>query len=75
LEKALSLINKALTLEKDAEELADSKDTKGWILYKMGKYTEALPWIKEAAAKLPNEPDIRKHLEAAQTAILKEPHN
>jgi tetratricopeptide (TPR) repeat protein len=68
LDAALSLVNQALVLEKAPNELANAKDTKGWVLYKMGRCKEALPLIKEAAATLTTNETIKKHLEALQKA-------
>lgn len=68
LDTALSLVNQGLTLEKDPNEVANYKDTKGWILYKMGRCKEALPLIKEAAATLTTQATIRKHLETLQNS-------
>jgi len=68
LEEALRLVDRALALEKDADEIASDKDTKGWILYRMGKPKEALPLIREAAARIPDDPDILEHLKEMQKA-------
>lgn len=82
---ALDLVNTALRLDinrmnvaqdKDTKQiiehnLAEAKDTKGWILFKSGNLTEALPLIREAAKKLPDDPDVRKHLSAIQGAFPK----
>jgi tetratricopeptide (TPR) repeat protein len=70
LEEALRLVNRALALEKDPDELANDKDTKGWILYKLGKYDEALSLIKEAATKISDDPVIREHLRVVQNESL-----
>jgi tetratricopeptide (TPR) repeat protein len=66
LETALSLVNQALSLEINPDYVADDKDTKGWVLYKMGRCKEALPLLKEAAATLPTDLEIKKHLETLQ---------
>lgn len=68
LDTALSLVNQALALEKNSNEVANQKDTKGWILYKMGRCKEALPLIKEAAATLTTQAIIKKHLETVQNS-------
>lgn len=59
---ALDLVNKALRLETDEYELAEDKDTKGWILFQQGKFSEALPLIQAAAAKVPDDSDVQDHL-------------
>jgi len=66
LDKALSLANQALALERDPNELANQKDTKGWILYKMGRCKEALPFVQDAAATLTTDDTIKKHLKTLQ---------
>ncbi len=44
-------------------------DTYAWILYKLGKYPEALIQIKRALANMQTEdPEIRKHFEEIQKA-------
>jgi len=47
LEYALGLINKALSFEENNGYYLDSR---GWVLYQMGKYAEALGDLKRAAA-------------------------
>lgn len=67
LERALELVNTALRLDaKDNQDLAEDKDTKGWVLFKSGKVNEALPLIQEAAAKLPDDPLVQSHLRDVQ---------
>ena len=68
LQEALSLVNRALVLEKDREEIALFKDTKGWTLYKLGRHDEALALLKEAASTIPNDKVIREHLKVIQAA-------
>jgi tetratricopeptide (TPR) repeat protein len=63
LQEALSLVNRALSLKPDSPWF---KDTRGWILYKMGKRDDGLALLKEAAAALPYNADVQKHLEVAQ---------
>jgi tetratricopeptide (TPR) repeat protein len=38
------------------------KDTLGWIYYHQGDYKTAISLLEEAAAELPNVPDVRYHL-------------
>jgi tetratricopeptide (TPR) repeat protein len=37
------------------------KDTAGWILYKAGRYIEALPLLQQSADALPNAPAVQYH--------------
>lgn len=72
LEEALSLVNTALKLEekeKEKDNLPLVKDTKAWVLYKMGRTDEALLLLKNAAASAPDAPDIRKHLQIIQQSV------
>lgn len=63
LPQALSLVNRAIEL--DPKE-PDFKDTKGWVLCKMGNAKDGASLIEEAAKAEPYNMDIRKHLEIAQ---------
>lgn len=36
-------------------------DTAGWILYKAGRYSQALAVLQESARQLPNSPDVQYH--------------
>jgi len=65
---ALELVNTALQLETDDASLAEYKDTKGWILFKTGKTQEALSLIREAAAKVLDDPDVQNHLKIVEQA-------
>ena len=40
-------------------------DTLGWILYRLGDYKQAAALLKEAAEKVPNEPEIQYHFAMA----------
>jgi Flp pilus assembly protein TadD len=73
LQEALRLANQALALEKDPDALASYKDTKAWVLYKMGRQQEALPLLREAAARIPDSPEVRDHLKAVQDSIHARP--
>jgi tetratricopeptide (TPR) repeat protein len=66
---ALDLVNTALRLESNEIEIANDKDTKGWILFRQGKPGEALPLIEAAAAKIPEDEDIQKHLKAVRATM------
>jgi len=65
LNEALVLANRALEKEPRNPLM---KDTRGWILYKLGRHDEAIPVLKEAAALAPNETVIRKHLQIVEQA-------
>lgn len=60
LPEAISLINEALRHRpKDPNYL----DTKGWILFKQGKNTEATSVLEQARVLAPNDKEIAKHLD------------
>lgn len=63
--EALRLADRALELEPKNPLI---KDTKGWLLYKLGRYAEAVPILREAAALAPDEAVIRSHLQIAEKA-------
>ena len=62
-EKALRLAQKAREGRPEDPNIAD---TLGWILYKKGNYEWALSYLKESAAKLPDNADIQFHLGMTQ---------
>jgi putative PEP-CTERM system TPR-repeat lipoprotein len=43
----------------------DIADTFGWILVQRGETDKGVPILRDAAAKLPNNPEVRYHLAAA----------
>ena len=57
LERAHSL---AAILRKS--QVPQFKDTLGWVSYRRGDYKSAMSLLEEAAAELPNLPDVRYHL-------------
>lgn len=65
LSDALQMIEKAL---KQEPSNVSYMDTKGWILYKQGNYSDAETWLRKAMAKEPNDPEILGHL---MEALLK----
>jgi tetratricopeptide (TPR) repeat protein len=65
LQEAFVEVNRALALQPDEPRI---KDTKGWVLYKMGRYEEARRLLEEAASQLPNEREVQRHLEVARQA-------
>jgi len=58
LDKAYDLATKA----KEAANEPHITDTLGWILFKRGDYSGALPLLQDSVAKLPNLPEIQFHL-------------
>jgi tetratricopeptide (TPR) repeat protein len=69
LSEALDLVNTAMRLETDEVNLAEEKDTKGWILFKSGKPGDALPLIREAAAKLLTDKEVQDDLSVVQKTL------
>lgn len=58
LDEAFSLINRALELEPDNAAITDSM---GWVLYKLGKPAEALPYLEKAMQQMPSH-EVAAHL-------------
>jgi tetratricopeptide (TPR) repeat protein len=58
--------DKASELAKKAHELAPNEphiaDTLGWILFRKGQYTDALPLLQQAAGVLGDRPEMLFHL-------------
>ncbi|MGB0718944.1 MAG: tetratricopeptide repeat protein [Bdellovibrionales bacterium] len=59
LKQSLAMIKKAVSLRPDDGYIADSL---GWVLYKSGKYKEAVPNLERAVELLPYDPVINDHL-------------
>lgn len=59
LEKALDLIKKA---DESSPNQPHYIDTKGWVLFQMGKYSEALEAFQKAVSLSPNQEDLIEHL-------------
>lgn len=59
LDKSLNLIRTALAARPDDGYITDSL---GWVLYRMGRYEEALPYLEEAVELLPYDPIVNDHL-------------
>jgi tetratricopeptide (TPR) repeat protein len=58
-------LDKAYDLAKKAKEAVNEPhitDTLGWILFKRGDYSNALPLLQEGAGKLPDSPEVQFHL-------------
>jgi tetratricopeptide (TPR) repeat protein len=58
-DKALVQARKARELQRDDPAVAD---TLGWILFKRGDYSAALPLLQESAVRLFGEPEVQCHL-------------
>lgn len=58
LEEARALIERALSLEPDEPAILDSM---GWVLYRTGRYDEALTYLTRAYAEFP-DPEVAAHL-------------
>lgn len=58
LEEALTLARKALDLNNEAHII----DTLGWVLFKMGRFSEARRELEAAAALLPEDALVLEHL-------------
>jgi len=58
-QKAVDAAQKARELLPNSPQVVD---TLGWSLYKQGQYARALPFLQEAAAKLPEVADVHFHV-------------
>jgi tetratricopeptide (TPR) repeat protein len=68
-------LDKAYDLAKRAKEAVNEphiNDTLGWILFKRGEYSNALPVLQESAGKLPDSPEIQFHLGMAHYMLGEE---
>jgi tetratricopeptide (TPR) repeat protein len=71
----LGQLDKAYDLAKRAKEAVNQPhiaDTLGWILFKRGDYSNALPLLQEGASKLPDQPEIQFHLGMAYYMVGEE---
>jgi tetratricopeptide (TPR) repeat protein len=59
LEEALQLINKAIALEPDNGAYLDSL---GWVLYRLGRYNDALPHLQRAVELVTDDAVVFDHL-------------
>ena len=59
IDEALRLVDEAILL---SPSNAPFLDTKGWVLYRLGRYEEALPFIKKALALSPETSELHLHL-------------
>jgi predicted negative regulator of RcsB-dependent stress response len=65
LDEALSLVNHALEIR----AMPTFQDTKGWILYRLGRYREAVDVLKQSVAASPGNDVHKNHLDAALKAL------
>jgi tetratricopeptide (TPR) repeat protein len=68
LDEALRLIDGAL---KQDGENAGYLDTKGWVLFKQGKFKDALPYLERAQKMAPGDDVIDDHVRQARAALAK----
>ena len=66
LTEALILIDRALRQKPD---LLEAQGTRGYILFKLGRFSEALPILRKNAVDLPNDTDAQNDLREAEQAI------
>ncbi|MCS6922775.1 MAG: tetratricopeptide repeat protein [Fimbriimonadales bacterium] len=68
LEKALRLIRRALAIKSN---VGAYYDTYGWVLYRLGRYEEALRALRTAVQTAPDTADLRYHLAAVYAKLGK----
>lgn len=66
LEKALRLVQRAIAIKSN---VGAYHDTHGWVLYKLGRYEEALRELRLAVQTAPDTPDLRYHLAAVYAKL------
>jgi Flp pilus assembly protein TadD len=66
LSKALDMIRKAVNLRPNDGYIIDSL---GWVLYRTGKFIEAVPKLEKAVQLRPNDPTINDHLGDAYWSV------
>ncbi len=57
--EALDLIQRALALKPDEGAILDSM---GWVQFRLGNLQLALDYLRQASAKLPEDPEVAAHL-------------
>ena len=65
---ALSLVDHALKLRPNDPNYLD---TKGWVLFRAGKFDEAVTLLQTASAAQPENAEIRDHLDQARKASVR----
>jgi len=68
-ERALTLVNAALEREPDNSSYVD---TKGWVYYQLGDYSEAMRWLKKANKLDRNSAAILEHMGDVAMAMGKD---
>lgn len=66
LSEALALIDRALRQKPD---FLEAQGTRGYILYKLGRFSEALPILRKNAVDLPKNSDAQNDLREAEQAL------
>jgi tetratricopeptide (TPR) repeat protein len=66
LEKALRLARRAIAIKSN---VGAYHDTHGWVLYKLGRYDEALRELRFAVQIAPDTPELRYHLAAVYAKL------
>lgn len=66
LSEALLLVDRALRQDPTSPAFLG---TRAYVLYKLGRLSEALPLMRSAAAKLPNDPDTQNDLKEIEEAV------
>jgi tetratricopeptide (TPR) repeat protein len=70
LDDVQGLMDNAMKLAKDKVDYYNYSDTKGWALYKQGKYNEALEVLQKTWDEAPFKLySIRSHLEEVKKAV------
>lgn len=59
LDEALGMIERAVAARPDSGYIVDSL---GWVLYRLGRYQEAVPHMERAAELMPIDPIVNDHL-------------
>jgi tetratricopeptide (TPR) repeat protein len=59
LDEAKAMIKKAVELRPRDGYITDSL---GWVLYRLGDYTDAVEWLERAVSLVPGDPTINDHL-------------
>lgn len=66
LQKALQLAQRAIAIKSD---IGAYRDTLGWVLYKLGRYEEALKQLRLAVQTAPETAELRYHLAAVYAKL------
>lgn len=69
LDKALTMIETAVKLRPEDGYIVDSM---GWVLFRLGRYAEAVPHLERAVELRPSDPTINDHLGDAYWRVGRE---